>query len=121
MNLFILKHLIPGNIFEVKSLKFAIGMLLIGLFYINAALFIVFFCTAFVIDEMNVLDNALGGIVLKFRGAHIAVIKHWIYWLVYPQTSNISHTLVGNKMVDLSDVVGVPPVGTTPIASPFLT
>ena len=40
---------------------------------------------------------------------------------MYPQTSNISHTLVGNKIVDHSDVVGALPVGTAPTTSSFLT
>ena len=32
----------------------------------------------------------------------------------YPQTSNISHTLLGNKIVDHWDVVGASPVGIAP-------
>ena len=32
------------------------------------------------------------------------------------QTSNISNTLVGNEIVDHSDVVGASPVETAPIA-----
>ena len=39
----------------------------------------------------------------------------------YCQTSNISGTLVGNKIVDHSDVVGVSPVGTAPTTSSFST
>ena len=37
------------------------------------------------------------------------------------QTSNMSHTLVGNKIVDHWDVVGAPPVSAAPIASSFST
>ena len=37
------------------------------------------------------------------------------------QTSNISCTLVGNKIVDYSDVVGALPVGTAPATSSFWT
>ena len=37
------------------------------------------------------------------------------------QTSDISHTLVGNKIVDHSDVVGALPVGAAPTTSSFLT
>ena len=33
---------------------------------------------------------------------------------IYCQTSNISRTLVGNKIVDHSDVVGASPVGAAP-------
>ena len=35
------------------------------------------------------------------------------------QTSNIGHTLVGNKIVDRLDVVGGVPVGTAPTTSSF--
>ena len=37
------------------------------------------------------------------------------------QTSNISHTLPGNKIVDHSDVVGASPVGAAPTSSSFST
>ena len=39
----------------------------------------------------------------------------------YRKTSNISPTLVGNKLVDNSDVAGASPVGAAPITSSFLT
>ena len=39
----------------------------------------------------------------------------------YRKTSNISRTLVGNKIVDNSDVVGAPPVGAAPNTSSFFT
>ena len=48
-----------------------------------------------------VIDN---GLVLKYR-----------------KTSNIRHTLVGNKIVDHSDVVGALPVGAAPTTSSFST
>ena len=37
----------------------------------------------------------------------------------YHRTSNISHALVGNKIVDHSDVVGASPVGAAPTTSSF--
>ena len=40
---------------------------------------------------------------------------------MYSQTSNISFTLVGNKIVDHSDVVEASPVGTAPTTSSFST
>ena len=43
----------------------------------------------------------------------------WVY--IYRQTSSISHTLVGNKTVDHSDVVGASPVGAAPTTSSFST
>ena len=39
----------------------------------------------------------------------------------YRKTSNTSHTLVGNKIVDNSDVVGASPVGAAPTTSSFST
>ena len=46
----------------------------------------------------------------------------WIaYNEVYRQVSNISRTLVGNKIVDHSDVVGASPVGAAPTTSSFST
>ena len=39
----------------------------------------------------------------------------------YSQTSNISRTLVGNKIVDHSDVVGASPVGAAPATSSIST
>ena len=36
---------------------------------------------------------------------------------MYRQTSNVSHSLVRNKFVDHSDVVGASPVGAAPATS----
>ena len=41
--------------------------------------------------------------------------------LHYRKTSSISRTLVSNKIVDNSDVVGASPVGTAPTTSSFST
>ena len=38
----------------------------------------------------------------------------------YPKNANIRGTLVGNKIVDHSDVVGVSPVAAAPTTSSFL-
>ena len=43
-------------------------------------------------------------------------------WIeMYRQVSNIRRTLVGNEIVDHSDVVGASPVGTAPTTSSFST
>ena len=42
-------------------------------------------------------------------------------YLTYSKTFNISRTLVGNKIVDSSDVVGASPVGAAPTTSSFST
>ena len=41
--------------------------------------------------------------------------------IIYRQTSDISRTLVGNKIVDHSDAVGASPVGAAPTTSSFST
>ena len=45
----------------------------------------------------------------------------YIYIYIYRQVSNIRRTLVGNKIVDHSDVVGASPVGAAPTTSSFST
>ena len=40
---------------------------------------------------------------------------------IYRKVSNIRRTLVGNKIVDQSDVVGASPVGAAPTTSSFST
>ena len=42
------------------------------------------------------------------------------YIVMYRQVSNISRTLVGNKIVDHSDVVGASPVGAAPTMYIFI-
>ena len=44
-----------------------------------------------------------------------------VYPTNYRQVSNIRRTLVGNKIVDHSDVVGASPVGAAPTTSSFST
>ena len=46
---------------------------------------------------------------------------HRGYQDFYRQTSNISRTLVGNKIVGHLDVVGASPVGAAPTTSSFST
>ena len=46
-----------------------------------------------------------------------SALKHWSY----RKTSNIRRILVGNKIVDNSDVVGASPVGAAPTTSSFST
>ena len=41
--------------------------------------------------------------------------------MIYHKVSNISRTLVGNNIVDHSDVVGASPVGAAPTTSSFST
>ena len=63
----------------------------------------------------------------EFKNDYIGITAtpsrdHWVHMhLINCQTSNISHTLVGNKIFDHSDVVGAPPGGTAPTTSSFST
>ena len=49
---------------------------------------------------------------IKYKSIHISN---------YRKTSNMRCTLLGNKIVDHSDVVGASPVGTAPTTSSFST
>ena len=51
----------------------------------------------------------------------ITMIDFFIFQNTYRQNPNISDTLVGNKLVDHSDVVGASPVGAAPTTSSFST
>ena len=51
--------------------------------------------------------------------AYHIVVWWWMY--MYRQTSNMRCTLVGNKIVDHSDVVGASPVDVAPTTSSFST
>ena len=42
-----------------------------------------------------------------------------VYMAIYSKIFNISHTLLGNKIVDHSDVVEALPVGAAPTPSSF--
>ena len=46
--------------------------------------------------------------------------QNGINWM-YLQTSSIRRSLIGNQIVDHSDVVGAAPVGAAPITSSFVT
>ena len=61
----------------------------------------------------SVGDNAL---ISGFGKGPIADVK-----CDYPQTSNMRRSLVGNKLIDPSDVVGASPVGAASTISSLLT
>ena len=52
---------------------------------------------------------------------YILVIHALMYEYKYRQVSNIRGTLVGNKIVDHSDIVGAGPTGDAPTTSAFST
>ena len=56
---------------------------------------------------------------LTVLGIHLT--QWWPQGYIYRQVFNMRRTSVGNKIVDLSDVVGASPVGAAPTASSFST
>ena len=59
----------------------------------------------------------------EFNGEHryVSICSDNGFSTKYRQVSNIRRTLVGNKIVDHSDVVGASPVGAAPTTSAFST
>ena len=66
-------------------------------------------------------SNAENFIMSWGRHGAIAVLIVNKVCQIYHKISNISRTLVGNKIVDHSDVVGALPVSTAPTTSSFTT
>ena len=56
-----------------------------------------------------------------YKNAPYPMMLFPCFWEIYRKTSSISRTLVGNKIVDNSDVVGASPVGAAPTTSSFST
>ena len=61
------------------------------------------------------------GGLLKLKHENWEVITYPCLNRNYRQVSNIRRTLVSNKIVDHSDVVGASPVGAAPTTSSFST
>ena len=59
------------------------------------------------------------GILCEFFQFLVENILQILISYHYRQVSNIRRTLVGNKIVDHSDVVGASPVGAAPTTSSF--
>ena len=58
---------------------------------------------------------------MVMRDCRVFILESLYAGNIYRQVSNISRTLVGNKIVDHSDVVGASPVGAAPTTSSFST
>ena len=76
--------------------------------------------------EANVIKNRLYQTSTKHDDARTLCMIRGMYFRIvdfskYRQTSNISGTLAGNKIVDHSDVVRSTPVGAAPTTSLFST
>ena len=67
------------------------------------------------VSVVKILDKT-GCIIMALHCIHANPQRPY-----YCKTSNISRTLVGNKIVDNSDVVGASPVGAAPTTSSFST
>ena len=61
------------------------------------------------------------GFVVCIQHVDIFIVSSSFVVSMYRKTSSISRTLVGNKIVDNSDVVGASPVGAAPTTSSFST
>ena len=61
------------------------------------------------------------GAILQHKERKIVQVTWLSLFLDYRQTSYLSHTLVSNKIVDHSDIVGALPVGAGPTTSSFFT
>ena len=58
---------------------------------------------------------------LKSNVYRVPVLNYFPWCRIYRKTSNTFRTLVGNKIVDHSDVVGASPVGAAPTTFSFST
>ena len=68
------------------------------------------------VHDVTIADDGM----TVLRNAYLFGAKWSInYYYYYRQTSNVSRTLVGNKIVDHSDVVGALPVGAVPTTFQF--
>ena len=68
------------------------------------------------------MDNFAMWMFIKTRVGNDSISANYgPYHKEYRQVSNIRRTLVGNKIVDHSDVVGAAPVGAAPTTSSFST
>ena len=79
-----------------------------------------------VVCEMSAISFGLNALSLlsPLHRLHIVVAGQWllsVWFAHYRKVSNIRRTLVGNKIVDHSDVVGASPVGAAPTTSSFST
>ena len=70
----------------------------------------------FMIRNTGILYTAL-----HWQQSKLKLLRYLAWLSAYRKTCNISRTLVGNKIVDHSHVVGASPVGAAPTTSSFST
>ena len=78
---------------------------------------LIFYCTC---HEILLLLIVEGGAII-FDALHQLLYLFFSEVSEYSQTSNISDTLVGNKIVDHTDAIGAALTGAVPITSSFST
>ena len=72
-------------------------------------------------DVLALQGGRVSAAMILTKNNHHTVSMSNKIFETYRQVSNISCTLVGNKIVDHSDVVGASPVGAAPTTSSFST
>ena len=94
---------------------------------------IIFICTAWkhqkhtlcilivYVHNMGTGKASYYGSCMRFYDLGLALFTNFCKNHYYRKTSNISCTLVGNIIVDHSDVVGASPIGAAPTTSSFST
>ena len=72
---------------------------------------------------MIYMDMKIYKEIYNHFGKWLLIWELYIDYMVvkYRKLSNIKRTLVGNKIVDYSDIVGASPVDSAPTASSFST
>ena len=72
-------------------------------------------------NSRNIIIRIIRYLTSYFLVQKTLCIAWYLIYLIYRQISDIIRTLMGNKIVDRSDVVGASPVGAAPIKSSFST
>ena len=83
-------------------------------FYISSTI-------AFIVFEKGSPRFLYTGTQLQLPIVHVNSSLYLFDYSMYRQVSNTRRTLVGNQIVDHSDVVGASPVGAAPTTSSFST
>ena len=105
-----ISHLCLGSVVHPK--KYGLNFVLL-----------VVFCFSLVLASLTLIVQSYAqcDAVIKWS-VFSKILTTWGCWvekLIYHKTSNISHTSLGNKIVDHSDVVEASPVGAAPTTSSF--
>ena len=93
-----------------------------ALIYVESNTTTSIFCLPHIYQFVTKIHKFLFAVERSHLYCMMTVLKLVILlFTTYRKTSNISRTLVGNKIVDNSDVVGASPIGAAPTTSSFST